>query len=241
MVGSHSLRRGDVCSWLEFFISFYGLFEQVLVVAKRSNRFLTSSLERVIEPNIALLLQCGVRDISKLTSISPKHMKEVLLQAEELRVPPALRMFRHVVAVLARNSKEEVAAKLEFFKRTLGCSELELSIAVSKKPAILGFFDEILLRKIEFLVNEAAVEPRYIVERPVLLTYSLEKWLVPRHYVMKVLKQKGLLSTNMSLYSLASYGEETFKSKFINCHEDSVPGLADAYATARAGIVPSRV
>ncbi|CAD6211264.1 unnamed protein product [Miscanthus lutarioriparius] len=108
-------------------------------------------------------------------------------------------------------------------------------------PAILGLSDEILLRKIEFLVNEAAMEPWYIVERSVLFAMSLEKRLVPRHYVMKVLQEKGLMNSNMSFSSLAAIGEEAFKSKFIDCHMDSVPGLADAYAAACAGIVPSRV
>jgi mTERF domain-containing protein len=50
---------------------------------------------------------------------------------------------------------------------------------VSKVPGLLGISDEILLRKIEFLVNEAMVEPRYIVERPILLSMSLEKRLMP--------------------------------------------------------------
>ena len=112
---------------------------------------------------------------------------------------------------------------------------------MSKIPAILGLSDEILLRKIEFLVNEAAMEPWYIVERSVLFAMSLEKRLVPRHYVMKVLQEKGLLDSNMSFYSVVALGEDTFKSKFIDCHMDSVPGLADAYAAARAGIVTSRV
>ena len=108
-------------------------------------------------------------------------------------------------------------------------------------PKILGLSDNILLRNIEFLVNEAAMEPRCIVERHVLFAMSLEKRLVPRHYVMKVLQEKGLMNSNMSFSSLAAIGEEAFKSKFIDCHMDSVPGLADAYAAACAGIVPSRV
>jgi len=85
------------------------------------------------------------------------------------------------------------------------------------------------------------MEPWNIVEKPVLLTYSLEKRLVPRHYVIKILQEKGLLNSNMSLSSLGYTGEEIFKSKFIDSHMDSVPGLADAYAAARAGLVPSRV
>ena len=85
------------------------------------------------------------------------------------------------------------------------------------------------------------MEPWYIVERSVLFAMSLEKRLVPRHYVMKVLLEKGLLNSNTSFFTLAVIGEETFKSKFIDCHMDSVPGLADAYAAARAGIIPYRV
>ena len=63
------------------------------------------------------------------------------------------------MATISRNSKDRVAAKLEFYKRTLGVSESEISTAMSKMPAILGFSDEILLRKIKFLLNEAAMEP----------------------------------------------------------------------------------
>uniref|UniRef100_A0A0A9CYD6 Uncharacterized protein n=1 Tax=Arundo donax TaxID=35708 RepID=A0A0A9CYD6_ARUDO len=51
---------------------------------------------------------------------------------------------------------------------------------------------------------------------------------------MKLLQAKGLLKSNTSFFSLAIFGEETFRLKFIDCHKDSVPGLADAYAAARA-------
>ncbi|KAG0537056.1 hypothetical protein BDA96_03G115000, partial [Sorghum bicolor] len=191
LVGPHAICRSDVVPKLQFFISFYGSFEQVLVVLKRNNRLFNSSLENLIKPNIALLRQWGVPNIVQLCSTSAwvltfnaERVKEFLLRAEQLGVSPTSRMFRHAVAASANNPKEKVAAKLEFFNRTLGCSESEVSTAVSKMPAIIGLSDEILLRKIEFLVNEAAMEPQYIVERPVLLTLSLEKRLVPRHYVM---------------------------------------------------------
>jgi mTERF domain-containing protein len=145
------------------------------------------------------------------------------------------------VAVITKVSKERVVAKLEFLKRTFGCSESEVSIAVSKMSQILGLSNVTLLRKIEFLVNEAAMEPQYIVQRPILLAFSLEKRLVPRHHVMKVLQEKGLLNSDMNLFQLVHYTEETFILKFIDCHKDSVPGLADAYAAASASVVPSGV
>ncbi|CAD6215237.1 unnamed protein product [Miscanthus lutarioriparius] len=209
---------------------------------------LNVSLEKIIKPNIALFRQCGVRDIAKVClqnqwvlTFKPECVKEFMLRAEELGVPAASPLFRQAVAIVVSVSSEKVAAKFEFFKRTLGCSDSEISIAVSKMPRILGLSDATLLRKIEFLVNEAEMEPHYIVQRPILLAFSLEKRLVPRHHVLKVLQEKGLLNSNMNLFSLAHLTGEAFKLKFIGCHEDSVPGLADAYAAACASIVPSRV
>ena len=60
-------------------------------------------------------------------------------------------MFKFAVAAVACNSREKVAAKIEFFKRTLGCSESEVSIAVSRQPGILGISDDKIIRNIEFL------------------------------------------------------------------------------------------
>ncbi|CAL5051978.1 unnamed protein product [Urochloa decumbens] len=223
-------------------------FLLVLVAAKRNNALLKVSLERVIEPKIVLFRQFGVRDAAQLCVNSPRlltynleRVKEFLLRAEELGVPRTSRMFKYVVSLVVCNSKEKVAAKVDFFKRTLGYSESEVSIALSKNPAMLGFSDQNLTRKIEFLVNEVGMEPRYILGRPFLFNYSLEKRLAPRHCVMKVLQAKRLLSSNISFFTLARLGEKDFRLRFIDCHEDSVPGLAGYYATACAGDVPPEV
>jgi mTERF domain-containing protein len=58
---------------------------------------------------------------------------------------------------------------------------------------------------------------------------------------MKVLQEKELLNSNMSFCTVAKLGEEAFKLRFIDCHKDSLPGLADFYAAACAGVVPSKI
>ncbi|CAL5046852.1 unnamed protein product [Urochloa decumbens] len=247
LVGSHSLYSCDVVPRLEFFISLFGSFEKLLMAMKRNKRILSSDLERVTKPNIALLHQCGVsvQQIAKLhprvLGFNPERMKELVLRAERLGVPRSSRTFCEAVAVVAQISKEKVAAILEFLKSALGCHESEVATAVSKMPTILGVSEECLRHKIQFLINEVGLEPQYIVQRSALFTYSLEKRLIPRHCVMKVLLAKGLQDSNRSFYSLVVKGEETFKLKYIDCHKDSVPGLADAYATARGGVVSSAV
>jgi len=148
-------------------------------------------------------------------------------------------MFKHMVPAMARSNKEKNAATLEFLKRSLGCSESEAAFVVSKMPSILGLSDESHLPKIQFLIKEVGLEPQDILQRPSLLTYSLEKRLVPRYCVMKILLAKGLMNSNFR--TLAQVGEKKFRLKFIDRHKDSVSGLSHAYATARAGLVPSGV
>lgn len=53
---------------------------------------------------------------------------------------------------------------------------------------------------------------------------------------MKMLQAKGLTS-NLSFSSLAKLRGKHFRLKFIDCHEDSVPGFAGYYAAACAGDV----
>lgn len=247
LVGSRALRCRTFDANVEFLISLFGSFEKVLVVTKKSSSLLTGSLDRLIAPNLASFRRSGVRDIAELCSRVPwvltfslERVKEFLLRAQELGVPPDSGMFKYAMAVVVWNSKEKVAAKIEFFK-SLGCSESDISIAVPKCPNILSLSNDTLLRKFEFLVNEVGMERREILVRPVLFGLSLEKRLVPRHYAMKVLQAKGLLKRKMNFYSLATMGEENFRLRFIDCHKDSVPGLADDYAAASAGTVPSRV
>nr|CAB3467338.1 unnamed protein product [Digitaria exilis] len=150
-------------------------------------------------------------------------LKDVVLHAEELGVPRSSLMFSQDMLVAASNTKETVAARLEFLKSTLGVCESKVSTAVSKMPTILGISEECLLNKIQFL-KEVGLEPQFIVDRPNLLEFSLENRVVPRHRVMKALQAKGLLNSNISFYAFLKHGEQTFKLRYIDCHKDSVPG-----------------
>lgn len=235
---------------LEFFISFFGSFEKLLVATERNHSLLTADLERVIKPNIALLRQCGLsaRDIvhpclnrARILTYGPERLMELVLRAEELGVPRSSPVFMFALSSVVSNSKEKVAARLEILEETLSCSATEVATAVSRMPAILGISEDHLRRKVQFLISEAGFEPKFIVTRPFLLGYSLEKRLLPRYRVMKILQSKGLLKDNMTLlYSVSIMKKETFKLNFVDRHKDSIPGITDAYAAACATCAPPK-
>ncbi|KAF7048173.1 hypothetical protein CFC21_056981 [Triticum aestivum] len=244
LVGATALRSCDITPKLEFWIPFFGSFSKLLQTMKRNRSILTTDLEKVAKPNIALLEQCGlsVCDIVKLSTpcsrllvFNPERVKAFVLRAEKLGVPRSSYIFKYAVAVACSITEDKVAARMEFLRSTLGCSMDKVRVAVRNKPHILGISEDKLRLKIEFMVNEVGLDPEYIVKRPMLFTYSLEKRMKPRYYVAKILQAKGLMKKSVGFRRLVGYGEDNFIATYIDSHKDTVPGLVDAYAAARAG------
>jgi mTERF domain-containing protein, mitochondrial len=228
---------------LAFFLSFFGSFDQVHMALRGNEYLLVKDLELVVKPNMAFLQQSGLTswDIaaacSRIISWDLERVKETVARAEELGVPRNTGMFKYALKAVLYLSPSRISAKLDFLKTALGCSEAELAIAVCKSPDMLRSSDAKLGRAVNFLKKEIGLETQYIVRRPALLNYSMDKRVMPRHYVIKILKTKGLLKGDIDFYSVVSYSEKIFVERFLIDPDKSVPGLMDAYAAACKGQV----
>ena len=92
----------------------------------------------------------------------------------------------------------------------------------------------------ELLISEVGLDPEYIAQRPPLIKFSLEGRLMPRHYVLKFLKVNGLLRHDRDYYNALILTEKVFVEKFINPYREAAPHLAEDYADACRGKMPSR-
>ncbi|TVU38223.1 hypothetical protein EJB05_11580, partial [Eragrostis curvula] len=221
-------------SRLVFYLSFLGSFEKLYSVlrSRYCGRLLGQDVERVVKPNLAFLLQCGLTncDIVKLLLYAPillleqDRAKKIAVCAEKLGVPRHSAMFKHALWVVQVVGPGRVDAKLDFLKKALGCSETELSVAMCRHPRTLALKEVNITQTVEFLKMEVGLEAEYIVRRPALISYSTEKRLRPRHYVLKVLKAKGLVK-DTDFYSFVSFSEKMFAKRFLDRYEDSVPGF----------------
>ncbi|CAN6233427.1 unnamed protein product [Urochloa humidicola] len=132
-----------------------------------------------------------------------------------------------------------MASKLKMIGKILGCSNAEVSTMVQMNPMVLTCSKEKVQRGYEFLTKVVGVDAKYIQGKPTILCYSLERRLVPRNYLIKVLQEKGLIRKDLSFYSIVAYSEKSFYSRYIDPHKDVLPGLADAYASACNGKIPT--
>ncbi|CAL5051910.1 unnamed protein product [Urochloa decumbens] len=211
LVGSHSLYNCDVVPRLEFFISLLGSFEKLLVAMKRNNRILRSDLERVTKPNIALLRQCGV----SAQQIAQLHPRVLGFNPERMK------------ELVLHAERLGVPRSSRIFWQAV---TVVAQISEEKVAARLVFLNSALGCQ----ENEVAAA---VSKMPRILGVSEEYLRRKIQFLIKeVLLAKGLLDSNRSFYSLVSCGGETFKLRYIDCHKDSVPGLADAYATACDGV-----
>uniref|UniRef100_J3N6P8 Uncharacterized protein n=1 Tax=Oryza brachyantha TaxID=4533 RepID=J3N6P8_ORYBR len=176
-----------------------------------------------------------------LLTFNPKKVGALVQRADELGVPRISSIFKYTLASTGCMAEGKATARMKFLSSTLGCPMDALRSAVRRVPQILGLSEENLRSKIEFLVNKVALEPDYILQRPVLLSLSLEKRLVPRHYVLQVLAVNGLIKNDVYFYRSVCLAEDNFVARYIDRHENAVPGLADAYAAVRAGKLPVQV
>uniref|UniRef100_A0A0A9DGN3 Uncharacterized protein n=1 Tax=Arundo donax TaxID=35708 RepID=A0A0A9DGN3_ARUDO len=150
-------------------------------------------------------------------------------------------MFKAALWAVWCMGPDNISAKLDFLKTTFGCSEAEMALVVSKAPQILRISEGKLSRTVKYLTVELGLKPQYIAYRPALLSYSMQRRLMPRHYVIKVLKAKGLVKEDIDFYNVVCSTEKRFKVKFLDRYKESVPGLADSYVTACSGQMPHEI
>ncbi|CAM0947959.1 unnamed protein product [Alopecurus aequalis] len=224
-----SFRIGSIVSNLPYYLHLFGSYEDLLPILKRCLNLLSSDLERVVKPNVAFLQECGLSasDAAKL--------------CRRLGVPRGSGMFRQMLLGVAFSSEEKISAQVVYLKKTFSWSDSEVRNAVCKAPTLLASSKEMLQRRSEFLIDEVGLEPPYVARRPTMISCSLEGRLRPRYYVVKFLKSNGLPGHDRDYYKTITYIEKVFVEKFICPHKDTAPHLAEDYAAACRGQVPTRL
>jgi mTERF domain-containing protein len=150
-------------------------------------------------------------------------------------------MFRQALQAVAFQNEEKIATKVEYLKNMFRWSDAQVGIAICKSPMVLKASKGKLQSRFDFLVSELGLETTYIARHPILINLSLEGRLRPRHYVVKFLKENGLLHRKWSYNSIIMGSDKLFVEMFIHPHKEAAPHLTQDYASACRGEVPARL
>ncbi|KAA0049462.1 uncharacterized protein E5676_scaffold209G00660 [Cucumis melo var. makuwa] len=214
-----------------------GSEEKTLATIKHFAVILCHDLRSSVGPNIEILKQIGMPDsnISIYLQQKPKmfltssiRFKENVDRVREMGFNPQRLLFVVAVSGLRRMTKSTWDKKVEVYRKW-GLSEEEICLAFRRHPWCMMLSEDKNNGAMDFFVNEMGCESSLAATRPLLLSLSLKKRILPRGYVYQVFLSKGLIKKHGNPVSFFGIPEKRFIEKIINPHKEQIPGLLELY------------
>ncbi|KAJ1407635.1 Transcription termination factor, mitochondrial/chloroplastic [Sesbania bispinosa] len=186
--------------------------------------------------NVGLLLDDGVTDsnITYLLGRRPSilmsyDMRRALDEVKDMGFDPSKITFG--VALLAKRaiSKSQWDSKVDEFKRW-GWSEEMVLDAFRRRPFCMLVSKDKISEVMRFWVNQMGWNSFDLVKRPEIFSYSLEKRVIPRAFVVHYLISKGLRKNNVyELSTPFAVTEKLFLEKYVKCFKEERYQLLKLY------------
>ncbi|CAN6478251.1 unnamed protein product [Victoria cruziana] len=205
--------------------------------------FLGTGLEERIAVNLATLSSHGVPQRSllviverwpELLGLNPSVFKKMAKKAHALWPHHCSIMFAHAFYAVCSMSEPVWDAKLQVLKE-FGWTQEDILAAFQKAPLFLTISACNLKRKVEFFVEELSYSSMEIAAIPQLLTFSLEKRVMPRLAVIKMLYSKVSFKRKKSFLTILHMKDEDFYKEFVLQHKDKCPDVLNVYISSSNG------
>ncbi|KAH0694002.1 hypothetical protein KY285_021099 [Solanum tuberosum] len=189
---------------LDYLRNLLGSDENVVKIIKKSSWLLRCHVTKTIAPNVLLLHDIGLSD---------EKIRKFILQNPK-------RIMRNLGCL------KDVIHRVE---KDLGIPR-ESRTFFNGIAAIATFHQSTLAKKIDltFLMNEVGCTSEYLASHSRLLTHSLEKRVIPRYRVLKILNEKHL-KKGVGLFTAVSMTPSKFMEAILLPYKDKIPIAYEAY------------
>lgn len=211
--------------------------KKVVVTLNRMKNRSLSFLQKRFSNNLSTLRGRGISQssISYLVTQSPLTMSyemgkfaEGIEKVMKLGFDPSKAVFLDAFRVLLGVSHKTWEHKIEVYRK-LGFSENEISTSFRKFPKCMVLSDKKLIGIMDFLVCKMGWQPADVARVPTVLGYSLEKRIMPRCSIVRVLVLKGLIKEDIRLSTVLIPSEKLFLKRFMIKYQEHVPQLLDIF------------
>ncbi|KAL2322462.1 hypothetical protein Fmac_026841 [Flemingia macrophylla] len=200
-------------------------------------RFTFGDLLNDLVPNIDVLRKSDVPQASisyllihymDLAYWKHSEFVEAVNTAKEIGFNPLRRNFIEAAYILVSTSKPEWESRFKIYQRWGWNREMVLR-AFQKFPNFMKLSEENFSKKMSFLVKDMGWPSEDIAKYPLVVGYNMEKRIIPRFSVIKILKSKGLLEKNVHFSCIICINEANFLEKFVDNFKNDLPLLPDVY------------
>ena len=210
--------------------------ENICRVFKNPFLMLGQNWQKTIPTNIATLQEIGVPmpNIMFLVTRQPgvvfrnrEKFTTSVKKVIEMGFNPLRLSFLKAVQLSCQLNEFTIEHKMETYRRW-GLTDDEIMLMFRLDPSCMRPSEKKITSVMDFLVNKMGWEPAAIARCPSVFARSLEKNVIPRCSVVKVLQMKGLVKKDLSL-SILAYTEKNFVDRFVDKHGHDVPELLSVY------------
>lgn len=173
---------------------------------------------------ISVLVTCHPSVACRKTNTFEKDVEKAI----SMGLNPLKMTFISALHVISCVGESSWAQKTEMCKRC-GWTEDDFLSAFRKDPFFMEISEKTFLSKMDVFVSKMGLQPADVARVPTILRYSLEKRIVPRCSVIKVLHSKGLLKEKVAMSSLLIQSDKAFLNRFVTKHHETVPQLFDIF------------
>ncbi|CAK7332061.1 unnamed protein product [Dovyalis caffra] len=203
--------------------------EKTVAAINRCPFVLTLDCKRDMASKVNLLRENGVLESSIVTlvyywprifSMNFDKVKSLVEEARDMGFDPSKRIFVAGVRSLKSMSKSTWEKKVDVYKRW-NLSEADVLSAFRKVPEFMEISEDKIMGVMDLFVKKLDCESSLIVKSPLIMTFSLEKRLIPRALVLEFLVSKGLVKKNYRGTNFFCCPETTFLQRFVNHFEEA--------------------
>lgn len=125
-------------------------------------------------------------------------------------------------------SEKKMVKSVETFLG-LGFTRDEFMMIIKRHPQCIGLAADTVKKKTEFLVKTMGWPLKVVASTPIVLGFSLDKFIYPRCNVIKALISKGLISEIPPISTVLTSPKQRFLKLFVKKHEDVSPELISIF------------
>ncbi|XP_068304272.1 transcription termination factor MTERF15, mitochondrial-like [Pyrus communis] len=196
-------------------------------LVKKHPHLLLFNPEKTLLPKLEFLGSIGLSGTG-LAECS-LEFKEIVKKIMSMGVSPSSEVFTRALHVNALRDASEWEQKMELYRKW-GWTEDDFMLAFRRNPLFMGFTEKNFSSKMDFLVNKMGWQPADVAGSPTVVTYSLEKYIIPRCSVIRILLSKGLISKGeFTLGTFIMNPKSYFLNRFVIKYQEQVPELLSIF------------
>ncbi|PSS02731.1 Transcription termination factor like [Actinidia chinensis var. chinensis] len=214
--------------------------QNAMAAIKRHPIILDYNVCKNLVPNLSTLRNLGVpkTQISKMMTelvcsqviagTRPEWFCKVVSTIMEMGFDPLSARFRVAVNAMAFCTETTWEGKLNFYT-SLGFSSDEVLYMFRKRPHVFCMSEETVRGAVEFYIDKLDGSIWELSTRPKILTYSLEKRIIPRCLIVQILLSRHQIHKNVKVDTIMQKTECEFLDKYVMEYKDEIPLVLDAY------------